>query len=214
MNDSVRRLVFPVLVVAVFGLSYLTANRPNEPAKSSTIQVEVVPSGTSVKLDGGGIKTGKINVTAANHMIVAEKSGFSPVRKSVSAKAGQTTYVGIVLQPDTDGTRSWYAQHPDDAHAAEGVGSHAADFLNQSVAQQNPLLAQMPIIYGDGQRGLVNIAPGVPVQAGGPPALYIDTESPSARQGALTYLTNHGLDPATVDIVFSNQSNPLEQSGD
>jgi hypothetical protein len=215
MNVRIR-LYFPILLIFLLfvWVSYSVTVHTNSTPANSYLQIEVVPDGTAVRIDGHGVRNGKTSVSVGSHSITAEKQGFSSKSRTVSTKAGQTVYVGIALQPDTPNTSNWYATHPGDQQQAEGIGSHEADYENQLANQSNAFLGQLPLSYGDGQGGLVTIAQGVPLRAGGPPAIYITASTASTRQGVLTYIRNQGYDPADMDIVFYSQSNPLDSAGD
>ena len=213
--DTLKRFYFPILLILVVWISYAITAKSGAQQNSGYLQIEAVPiNGTSVKVDGKGVSVGTIRVSVGDHVIKVSKPGFGTKGRTVSTGTGQTVYVGIALQPNTPKTQNWYADHPDDQRLAEGLGSHQADYVNKTANQANPFLSQLPLIYGDGQGGIVNISQGVPLQPGGTPAVYVTAATPAIRQGVLTYMRSRGYDPADMDIVFYGQSNPLDTSGD
>ncbi|HEY5152562.1 MAG TPA: PEGA domain-containing protein [Candidatus Saccharimonadales bacterium] len=205
-----KRLYFPVLLVLVVLISYSVTVRSSGVPSNSYLQIEVAPRSASIELDGRGIAAGKVAVPAANHTVTVSKKGFATKSQTVSAKSGQTVYVGIGLESNSSSTRNWYTEHPDDQHLAEGLGSHEADYLNQLANQNNSFLRQLPTIYGDGNGGIVTVAQGVPLSSGGLPGIYVTAATPALRQGVLTYMSSRGYNPATMDIFFYGQNNPLD----
>jgi hypothetical protein len=212
--NIVKRFYFPFLCLFVGWLTYATVARPSSPTIDSYIQTEVIPSGSTLSIDGQGVRAGKYGVASGSHVVIVSKKGFTTKTSTVSTTQSQTVYVGVALQPDSPSTANWYREHPQDQQLAEGLGSHEADYEKQAAIQNNPFLNQLPILYGDGQGGTVNITLGVAISPGGPPAVYVTANTPTDRQGVLAYMRNRGYDPADMDIVFYGQSNPLDNSGD
>jgi len=210
-----RALYFPVLLIVVIWVSYWVMASPSARPAGSYLQIEVVPiSGTSVKLDGRGVRAGKIQTQPGPHILTVTKGGFGSESRTVSVSTNQTLYVGIALQPNASNTQNWYVAHPSDQSLAEGIGSHEADYESKTSLQNNPFIGQLPLVYGDGQGGTISIAQGVPLTPGGLPAIYVTAATPSIRQQVLSFIRNHGYDPATMDLVFYGQFNPLDTSGD
>lgn len=213
MLNLLRRVYFPILLLLVSWVSFSLTSRPGE-VNNSYVQIEVAPKSAHVALDGKSSGAGKIAVPSASHTVTVSKQGFSTQTRTVTTQPDKTTYAGFALLPNSPSTQSWYVNHQSDKLLADGIGSHEADFISSSALKKNPFLKQLPLLYGDGHGGLVHISQGVPISPGGPPAIYITASSPSSRQTALSYIRNRGYNPATMDIVFVGQSNPLGNSGD
>jgi len=191
---------------------YLTVNKVKR--NISYIQTGVAPSGAMLKIDGKGIRTGTRKVLTGSYTITASKKGFATITKQVITKTNQTTYISLVLQPNTTSTKNWYLNHPADEKLAEAIGDHLADYEIKIANQQNPFLSQLPTSYGDGLGGFVNISQGIPITNGGQPAIYISAANPTIRQGVLQYINNRGYDTAEMVLVFNGENNPLDGSNE
>jgi hypothetical protein len=213
--DIVKRYYLPVLFILFLWIGYsLTLQSYTQP-KSASLQLEVAPGDSALELDNHKASASTIAVTPGEHTVTASKQGFGTITRTVSASMSKTAYVGIVLQPNTSTTDNWYTVHATDAILADGIGSHAADYGNKLALQGNAFLKQLPISYGDGQGGIIEIAQGIPAEPNGPPAIYVTGATPTIRQSVLTFIRTRGYDPASMDIVFTDQSNPLDSnSGD
>lgn len=208
-----RRPYLIIILFVVALLSFFSVYKSGGPPNNTSLKVETAPSGVSIKLDNKSIKDGVIKVPSGNHDVKVTKNGFSSKSETFTTTTSVQTYVGIALNPDSSKTSNWYAAHPSDQLVAQSMGSHEADYINALAVAANPLIKDMPILYGDGQGGLVNISTGVSLFKGGPPAVYISGSTPLIRHQALLYLQNRGFNFTKTDVVFTAVSNPLVNSG-
>lgn len=206
---GLRLLLFASFLFTVFIGYWLTTAASRQPS-NTIIQIAAAPSGSSATINGNSASIGNNSVSPGTYNIKVSKSGFATQSQTISVGQGHTVLVGLSLKPNTAKTQDWYAKHPDDQSLSDAIGSKLSDFENTTLQQSNPIWSQLPIIYGDGQGGLIKISPGVSLTANGPPAIYVYASTPQLRQGVLTYLRSHGVDPAQIDIVFKTQANGLE----
>lgn len=94
-------VVSAVAVLAVAAVYFLVIKKPNKDAANTRIQVNSVPDGATVYMDGRN--TGRLtpatftNVTPGYHNIKLTKDGYGDYSTSLQVKSGQTTVVDAVL---------------------------------------------------------------------------------------------------------------------
>jgi len=188
--------IFFVVIMAVgFGLFF---NRTNQ--NGTTLEILVAPRGASLKLDGKGIKSGKMRVKIGSHTIVAAMSGFAGQTKKVQVGTkGQ--FVGIILQPNSTSTSDWYKNHLDDFSIVQTINNRSFDQANSQLLESNPLLTKLPHI---GPALSYRVDYGVPSDASktGEPAIYIRFRTEQDKQAALQWIKSQGIDPNKLDIVY------------
>lgn len=208
--DTVRRYWFPVFLIFVVWFSYLVAVHTSSPNANSYLNVEVTPQSSRVVVDGVKVRPGKVAVVPGVHNITFSKKGFSTEHLSASAQVNQTVYVGAVLQSNSPDTSDWYETHPLDRNLVDGIASHQADYEQKVALQTMPFLKQLPLVYGDGHGGIINISPGAPMPPSTLPAIYVTAPSPQDRQSAVIFIRSRGYDLADMNIVYKDMRVPLE----
>ncbi len=179
------------------------------------ITVQTIPNDSLLSLDGKTVNAGAIYLKPGTHTLKAARQYFDTVTEQVNTKNTSPSEVIYLLPiPSSPSAIGWLDQHPDIQLQREAQGGLASEILQNQINKQVPFIKQLPLVYGDGQGGIVNISPGVPLHPGGPPAVYVTAATPAIRQDVLTYMRSRGYDPADMDIVFYGQSNPLDTSGD
>lgn len=195
-----KKLVLPAAMLLFFYAGYSLAL--HKPSKNSSLKIEAVPKDTVITVDGNPARTGNVAVTPGTHTVEAFRGGFEDQSQTINTQINNTTYVGFVMEPDSEETVGWYKQYPADNKLAEAISSRQYDQQTSTAVEQNSLLQQLPVRYGDGHGGLIVIASGVPIKSSGPPAVYIHGSLPADRQSALQWIRSNGFNPATMDIVF------------
>lgn len=215
MPTYLPRLIFLLCIPILFAGGYFSIRQT--PPLNSTITVEAAPSSYKVTIDGKKASPGDNKVTAGQHTITVKKDGFSQQAQTVITAIGQTVYTGFVLVSNSASTKNWYNDHPDDQQLSESISSHSSDYNSELSTQKNTLLQELPVLYGDGRGGLIRIDSGVPIFGSSQPAIYVNAQSPSDRQGVLTWMRSNGYNPANMDIVFYGLSAsyaPQQQEGE
>jgi uncharacterized protein YraI len=208
-----RWYYFPLFILLVLILSFAIVVRAGQTSTDTYLQIQVAPSGAQVAIDGHSAGSGKYEINPGEHTITVSRQGFATQTSGANVRAGQTAYFGAILEPNSSATQDWYNKHSSDQQLSQVIADRGSDYNSASNTQANPFLAQLPLSYGDGNGGQITIAPGVPLSGSSQPAIYVNATTPAERQGVLTYMRSRGYDPATMDMVFYDTSNPLQISG-
>ncbi len=208
-----KHLAFPSLILGIAGMAFIaTITLGATSSAGFFIQIAAAPSGASILIDGNNAKAGRNQVQWGDHVVTVSKDGFATQTQNVTTNSKEA-YVDAVLIPNSPTTKNWYDSHPSDQQLAQGISSQAADRNGAAYVRANPFLNQLPTLYGDGNGGFVNIAPGAALPGSSQPAIYISASTPVFRQDALTYIRSHGGKPADMDLVFSDAPAPLSDHG-
>ena len=200
---------FVVLVVGGGILLYIRSNSGllgSGAAKTAYINVTAAPSTSSVTLNGKPGQLGVNQVVPGNYTVIISHSGFASVSKTVAAVKGQDVSVAFALTPNNNATANWYSTHPQDATIAQ----HITD-PQYSSAPSNPktpasLESLLPYQIGGDYPFVIVQDPDTDDPTN--PLYYIEADSPTAQQNALTWLKNQGYDPSKLDLRYISTTDP------
>lgn len=204
MNKKIIIVAIPVILGVLLCLGYLLVNQRG---LSASITIEVVPSGSRIKLDSKSGKEGVNRVKPGQHKVLVSRPGFASAEQDVELKKGENRYVGIGLNPNTNQTANWYSTHPNDRSKYESISSKNFDSLSKQISQEVPLIKKLPWI-GAGFEYRIDY--GVPPEGASGEhqvAIYITAPNQKAQQDALTWIEHQGYDPSKLEIVYKI-SNP------
>lgn len=193
------KLTLPLVSIFLFVVGYLITYNP--PTPDSTIKIETAPEGTTVIIDNEKADTGENKVWAGKHTVTFKKDGFKEESRTLTTKSGESVYVGTALSSNSEKTKNWYTDNPNDQKLAEGISSHYFDYSTSAAHQENTLLQQLPLNLG-GSGGNIRIDKGIPIGSSTQPAIYVTAATPADRRSILAWMENNGYTPATMDIVF------------
>ena len=201
---------FIVLVVGGGILLYLRSNSGllgSSAAKTAYITVTAAPSDSNVTLNNKPGQLGVNQVAPGTYNVVISHSGFASVTKTVVVAKGQDVPVAFALAPNSAATANWYTTHPQDAATAAAVTEP-----QYAAAPANP-------------KSAASLASLLPYQIGGDypfdvvqdpdtddptnPLYYIEADTPTAQQNALTWLKNQGYDPSKLDLKYISTTDPM-----
>lgn len=171
---------------------------------SSTLTIEVAPSSSIIKVDNRVVKEGVTEVKPGLHTVVIDKSGFTKATRSVDLKPRESSYVGVVLSPNTAPTANWYNEHPEDQKKAESISSYNFDDTVREGVKAAPFIKKLPFI-GPGLQFRIDY--GFP-NGSNEPAIYIQASSEEGRQNALKWIKAQGFDPSKMKIVYKDPDEP------
>lgn len=196
-----RRLVSAVvaLIVIIAGVAIYSAVHSKR--LSATIETEIVPSGSTLVLNGKGIRSGDVRVKPGQYQLIGKHPGFADAKYDIAVKKGEKKYVGIILLSNSKDTANWYATHPEDRKKAEGISSKNFDASSSQNVADSPFILKLPFI-APGQEFRIDY--GAPNgQSGGKSVIYIQAQSDEARADALTWIKGQGFDPSKMFIVYT-----------
>jgi hypothetical protein len=195
-----KYLAIAILMVLVSLMGYFIYCAISQSKNNATIDVLIAPSGSKVKLNGHGIRVGKIKVKSGEYTINAYKNGFTDGEVKVSVKVGETRFAGLILEPNDPSTKSWYDNHPEDASLADGIVGQRLGQDSADAVAENPLISKLPFL---GPSLEYRIDYGISAEGKDNPAIYIRAISPQARENAINWIKKQGFDPGKMEIIYS-----------
>jgi hypothetical protein len=189
-------LILIPLVILVLIFSYLKKG----PGGNSFADIAVTPAGSQVKVDGKGIKAGKIRVKAGTHNVYVSHDGFSIQSQDFVVGQNETRFVGFVLVSNSPETKDWYKTHPKDQQMSESIASRNFDQGSSDIKKRYPIVAELPFIDQ-----LYRVDYGVSQKATNDPtaiALYVTYYSQKGRLQALQWLKFKGVDSNNTEVIY------------
>lgn len=205
MNSRISRLVLVLTIVTVGFLSAFYIVRSS--GSSAQLAIEVAPSGSSMKLNGRGVRGGVSKVKPGKYKVTFSYKGFSTVSKDLELAKGDNRYVGVALVSDSPSTANWYQKHPADAKKSEAISSKSFDQSSTDLGINNPIIRHLPLGYNQQEFAIdYKQADNDPTRI----VLLITGKTPKSHQYALKQIREWGFDPTDYEIVFSDFVNPFE----
>ncbi len=204
--DDIRqsRWLLPAVagaVVLVLALVIGMLSRSGE--DTATFAARSVPGDLTLTLDGATVDAnGETAVKTGAHTVVARRNGFAEQTHTFTIAKDQTYTLTIYLDPSGPEGRQWYDDHPDEELAREAAKGKEFRDTGKKIAAKYPILAELPFL-GPGFKidyGQSKLHPDDPTSV----ALYIKVIYPSGRKFALDWLKSKGVDPATMEIIWTS----------
>ena len=198
-----KRILLFFLVILASSTAVFLYNSVRGEKNISFIKLVVVPSGSTAKLDGEGVKAGTLKLKPGNHTVIVAKKGFTTQVQKFNLQTEETRFVGIALISNSADTRDWYRDHPEDQRLLESISSQTFDQYSKEIAKKTPLVNDLPLIdrlfridYGQSQQ-----YPNDPSAI----AIYITYYSQEGKQQALDWIKFKGYDPTKLEIIYKIQ---------
>ena len=194
MAETRRRLSAAVIALAVV-CTYLVLRGSTE----HTLTVRSVPSDLTLTLDGRQIDAnGDLEVDEDKHILVAERRGFETHTQTI--EVDQDSSIKVYLFSNSAEGRSREREYPAETLETEAEVGRRYDELDRRLQTKYPILRELPYI-GPGftiNQGISKAHPDDPERL----AFYLHITDPEGTQRALDYLTGHGYDPATLELIY------------
>jgi len=182
-------------------------------AGKAKVQVTLLPSDTTLTIDGKKAKAGTVYLTKTIHTLKATRPPFSPTTKTINFATYDTTQTLYMLtSPDSKQALQYLADHPDVQAQREAAGGVQAANAQQQLSK-NKLIGLLPY---SGPGGNYIIDYGTETQQDGTQkvTIYIESNTDQDKQTALNWITTQKIDPKTLTIVYENlQTNPSSGGG-
>lgn len=179
-------------------------------SQSGKVQVVITayPEDSTVLIDSKKTSQKQPYLTPGKHTFTATKSGFADDSQTVII-SDQSKSIILLPAPTSADATSW-AQRADVAARRETLGSELANQRGDYLSEQYPLISKLPRIDINGPFALDY---GYTGQNNSELYFIIHDSTPDGRQAAFTWLRGQGVDPATLDIRYSEYQNPLTKGG-
>lgn len=208
-RNKLIALVGGILLVAFIAAAVLLGNRPPSSdearAIATDVTIRVVPTNSSLKINGHGVKAGANELDPGTYTITASLEGFASESRTVTLKEGDHLVVGLVLNSNDSSTADYYKKNPDQAREAEGITGQNSEAAANSKVNALPLLKDLPrlaphryeITYGQSLE-----KPNDPAAS----TIYIDYVNESAKTAAENWIRYQGYNPTDLEINYTQKS--------
>lgn len=210
-----KLLLIGLVVVVLGGLVIylgLWRAKQNNRAKTATITVTAAPHDSKVTLNGHSAVVGQNHVAPGDYVVLINHDGFVGISKSVTATDGKDTPVGFALVPNSSATANWYQTHPDDSAIAATITNSQYSSSVANNKAKGPITNLLPYVAGGGESAGSNdftIAADPDSPDENNPIIYIEADSDTAKQDALTWIKNQGYDPNRLNLKYISTTDPL-----
>lgn len=175
---------------------------------SAKINLIFTPTSAIATIDNHKVKSGIISVTPGNHTIEVKKDGFKSITQDISIKSGETINAFYILDSNSDNTKDWYDEHPEDSAISEQILSQENDSLANASVDNYPIIKKLPyetmnyrIDYGACDNNNICIIITAPTAALN--AVVFSLKELTSDIGRYSYIINDYTNPFD-DISYSN----------
>ena len=205
-KNRVRKviIIFTVFVMLSVGsVLYVLYHQAADKGKIDTT-IHLLPQDATLVIDG---RTGNTNelLSAGSHTFTAKKDGFSD--QTITMDISNTVNnVYIALNPESPQARRWYLDGKYSPQY-ETFSALPAQYFGKSISEKHPLIDELP--YTDtAYRFRIDYGFSDPKDKY-KIFILISEGTPATRWAAIEWLHSKGFDPATLDIRYTNYTNPL-----
>lgn len=202
MPRQQRLIIFGLALVAAVGIVWAVINTFQAKQRTATLTVEVVPGGSTVTVNGRGVRSGELKVKPGKYTVKASKKGFETYAEDFDLKKNDSKFFGAALVSNSPETANWYKDHPKDQQIAESVSTKLAEEGSSEALSNAPLIRALPLI---GAGSTYRIDYGYDRKLTGKanmPIIYVSANTAEARQRALRWIRHQGVDISEYKIVF------------
>jgi len=190
-------ILFVGILCTLFVMTFLSHHG------KAKVQVTLIPSDSTLTVDGKKTKAGTVYLTKTTHTLKVTRPPFSPTSKTINFVTYDTSKVVYLLpSPVSKAALQYLINHPDVQAQREAVGDLQSDQAQQQLSK-NKLIGLLPY---SGPGGTYTVDYGTLTQQDGTQkvTIYIESNTSQDKQAALTWITNHKIDPKTLTIVYES----------
>jgi len=183
------------------------------------VDVEALPSDSTITMDGQTIKAGRTKLTPGTHTFVATRKYFDKISKTIATKnlnTKQTIY--LLPLPNSPESLKYLADHPDVQKERESASSDAAAQTQQQISTQYPYTGGLPyqttdflVDYSYDANGKITLLVTIyPITKQTTNADAYNSQVAQFKQEAQDYLKSQHVNLASTTINYSvdtSQSN-------
>jgi hypothetical protein len=197
-----RFMVITALLLFVVWVAWLLFVKTSHPGLVG-VNVVVVPEDATIQIDGVAASVGTNYLQPGPHVFTATKSGFKDdvTKTTVSAELSE---VILLPEPQSSGALSW-SEQGDIQNKRESLGGQRAALLGEATIKKAPIITKLPHYDISGPFS-IDYGPGEETDS---IFIVIGNSSPSGREKALEWIRNQGYDLSSLDIRFSDFTNPI-----
>ena len=212
MNNikKVRLAVYIFLVILVLALAWQTVVYFQHRGKIG-VDVVVLPSDSSLRLDGKSAKPGKIYLTPGNHTFVASRVYFDNDVENINTAditKGETIY--MLPAANSSAAKIYLQQHPDIQQEREAAGGAESERIRELLLKKYPIISKLPqenlhykIDYSvdTNQKFSLKITTYGIINGPSDYTTYVE-QTKAYKQEALDFLKQNGVTPNSYPIAY------------
>lgn len=127
-----------VCVISIIVTIYITSHKK--------ISILVAPVSATITINGKNYTNGTYNLPTGEVTATIQKDGF--ITKKITINTSETTNIHTYLL-QSDGTYTWYLEHPEDATILTTIGGEEAKLLSNDYQNKYPIMQNLPIIFAE-----------------------------------------------------------------
>jgi hypothetical protein len=205
LNPQTKLLIIVgVLVVGILGLSITSFLRHKDKVG---VKVVVLPADSVLAVDNVPTKAGTIYLTKGKHTLVATRQYFTAITKTMDFTNYDTSKTLYLLPlPESDQARQYLSEHPE-VQAQREAASGDQSAQEQQVLSKNKLIPFLPYT-GPASSYIVDYGSTTQKDGTSKLTIFIESDTEQAKQDALNWIKNKGVNPSTLTIVYQSLTNP------
>jgi hypothetical protein len=210
MNKNLKLGLFILGLFVAIALSFNIFNYIHHRGLVA-VRVAVLPSDSSLTVDGKNTKPGKLYLTRGRHALEATRQDFGKDVKDINTddiSAGTVIY--MLPAANSQAARIWLLQHPDIQRQREAAGGSESERLQVLLIKKYPIISKLPkenlhykidySVDNDQKFSLTITTYGI---INGPSDYnkYVQ-QTKAYKQEALEFLKQNGVEPSTYPITY------------
>lgn len=194
------------LALLIFLLVLIITAIARQLQRTATLEILVTPASATITINNQVYRNGTVQLEPGNYAAVISKDNFVPQTITLDLQPHTTTKLYAYLE-QSDGSYSWYLDHPDDSLLLDRIG----DYLTQQEAAAYiaawPILADLPIDHIEYPAGTdryieYHVTGGRFPDCQRDFCLKITDVTGGNRQAALQAIQNLGYNPNDYQILY------------
>ncbi|MBX4197625.1 hypothetical protein KW801_03680 [Candidatus Saccharibacteria bacterium] len=175
------------------------------------VKVAVLPSDSSLTVDGKVTAAGKLYLTKGSHKLEASRQDFDRDTKNINTDDIQTgTVIYMLPAANSQAARTWLLQHPDVQKQREAAGGAESERLQTILIKKYPIISKLPkenlhykIDYSvdANQKFSLTITTYGIINGPADYTRYVE-QTKAYKQEALDFLKQNGVGPNTYPINY------------
>ena len=113
---------------------------------TTKIEILVAPSSATITINGKVYQNGTFDLPVGDLNVHIEKPDFESQDFTFNSASSDKLYTDLL---QTDGTYSWYDNHPEDSIIMTTIGDYRAEQLSASYNDKYPIIRSLPIIFAE-----------------------------------------------------------------
>lgn len=206
MNIDRNKLKFALLVFGIGFASLLLYSIITlvSQAGKTKVSIEVLPKDSVVTINDSEGSSGDTYLEPGEYTFSATKDGFEKDTQTIIVDEGELVVV-LLPEPVSEEALEW-SQQPDVALQLESYGGLRATQRGMAIRNTNPLIDRLPHVDFAGP---FVVDYGYYGADSTKTYIVIRDTTPNGRIAAIEWIRDQGVNPAELDIRFSDYRDPL-----